>query len=222
MTNYDPQQPHPQQPQYGPQPGYFQQQGPTPRRRKKPHKVRNTFLGIGAGLVALIVIGVATSSGGSSGGRESTAVSDTSSTTAASGAQGAGNPVPAPSPSPTVVPATKVEFVISGYAPSDPACGGGCGPEIDYGSDSDTHDAQPDSIDGTVTYTVPFDPDAEFYSVDVTTSTSSSHVTCKIVAVGPSPDVPTTVSSGSETGQGICSAQASLEDSSGDSWQNEQ
>lgn len=123
---------------------------------------------------------------------------------------------------PTAVPITKVEFIISGYAPGDPACGGGCGPTIEYGSDSDTHNLQPDEINGTVTYTVPFDPNASYYAINVNTTTSSSHLTCKIVAIGPSPDAPTTVSSGSETGSGICSAQAAPADSTGESWTNEQ
>lgn len=128
---------------------------------------------------------------------------------------------PTPSPSPTVVPPTKVEFVVSGYAPGDPECGGGCDPDITYGSDSDTHDVQR-AIDGTVTYSVPYDPNAEFYSIDVTTDTSSSHVKCKIVVVGPSPDVPLTASKGSETGENICSAQAAPEDSSGLTWDDGQ
>jgi hypothetical protein len=108
--------------------------------------------------------------------------------------------------------------VISGYAPSDPACDGGCGPDVHYGSDSSTHNVQPDQINGTVTYTVPFDGSAQYYSMDVNTTTSDSRLTCKIVAVGPAPDVPLTVSSGS----GICSAQAAPQDASGESWQNEQ
>lgn len=120
-----------------------------------------------------------------------------------------------------LVPITKVKFVISGYAPGDPECGGGCGPDISYGSDTDTHDVQPDSINGTVTYTVPFDPSASYYSVNVSTSTSSSHLTCKIVAVGPSPDAPTTVAKGSETGQAECSAQAAPSDETGESWTEE-
>lgn len=126
----------------------------------------------------------------------------------------------APSPSPTVVPVTQVKFVVSGYAPADPACGGGCNPTIDYGSDSSTHNVQ-EPISGTVTFTVPFDPNAQYYSVNVSTDTTDSHLTCKIVASGPSPDVPTTVSTGSETGQSICSAQAAPSDSTGESWQSE-
>ena len=76
-------------------------------------------------------------------------------------------------------------------------------------------------INGTLTYTVPFNPDAEYYSVTVSTTTSSSHVSCEIIAVGPSPDAPLTVSSASATGQNECDAQAAPEDSTGETWQKE-
>lgn len=81
---YNPQQEHNSQPSY-PQPGYpqggypqgYQYQPPMPR--KKSHKVRNTFLGIGGGLIAIIVISVA-ASGGSGGGSSSVPASGSSAT----------------------------------------------------------------------------------------------------------------------------------------------
>lgn len=128
---------------------------------------------------------------------------------------------PGDDPSPTLVPVTKVEFVVSGYAPNA-GCGSSCGPTVDYGSNSDTHDVQLSSLNGTVTYSMPFDPDAQFYSLNAQLS-GGGHVTCKIVAIGPSPDVPTTVSHGSASGgSAICSAQAAPDDPGGSSWTNEQ
>ncbi|HEX6450323.1 MAG TPA: hypothetical protein VF060_12785 [Trebonia sp.] len=222
MTNDNPQQPYQPYgpPQQGGQPPHnpYQQQPP----RKKRHRVRNTFLGIGGGVVAIIAIAAIAGSGshGSTSGRTS-AVSTADPALAQASAAAANDASPTPSPSPSVVPPNKIEFVISGYAPADPACGGGCDPDITYGSDSDTHDVTR-TIDGTVTYSVPFNGNALYYSLSVSTDTSDSHLTCKIVAVGPSPDAPLTVSSASETGQNICSAQAAPADSSGLSWTNEQ
>ena len=56
------------------------------------------------------------------------------------------------------------DVIISGYAPGD---GYGNGPDISYGSDSDTREARPAGVDGMVTYSVPFSPDARYYSVTV-------------------------------------------------------
>lgn len=175
------------------------------------------------GAVAAVVISAAACAGPAGHGpaHRATDNPDADLSNAASPAATPTNTIAPPtdaSPIPTIVPITKVKFIISGYAPGDPDCGGGCGPDINYGSDADTHDVQPESIDGTVTYTVPFDPNAQFYSVTVTTSTSSSHVTCKIVATGPPPDAPTTIVSGSETGQSECNAQAAPSDETGESW----
>lgn len=168
------------------------------------------MLGVGSGLAVLAAL---TSCASTPSAPAPSAAASPPATTAAAAAT--------PSTDPGVVPVTKVKFIISGYAPSDPACGGGCGPEIMYGSDSDTHDVQPPEINGTLAYTVPFSPDAEYYSVTVSTTTGSSHVSCKIIAVGPSPDVPLTVSSASATGQNECDAQAAPEDSTGETWQKE-
>ena len=131
------------------------------------------------------------------------------------------SPAAAAAPSPAVslqAPAT-VKFIISGYAPGD---GYGNGPDISYGSDSDTHEAKPADIDGMVTYSVPFSPNARYYSVTAQLA-GSGHLSCKIVVIGPYPDQPLTVSSGKAPGgYPICSAQAAPTDSSGLSWQNEQ
>lgn len=93
---YDPQQQYNGQPGYPqqgyqPQPGY-QFQPPTPR--KKSHKVRNTFLGVGGGIVAIIVISVAASSG--SGGGSSSVPASKSSTAVQQPAKPASPAAPAP------------------------------------------------------------------------------------------------------------------------------
>lgn len=185
----------------------------------KKHKWRKRILialGAVVGLIALvsIIAGVAGSSG--KPGRQ-VAIPTASAPANGAGAVAATAPAPS-SAAPAAV--TEVEFVISGYAPGDPACGGGCNPDVTYGSDSSTHNVSRE-VNGTVTYKVPFDASAEYYSLNVDTDTASSHLQCKIVATGPG-DTPTTVSSGSVTGQGICSAQAAPEDSTGISWDNEQ
>jgi hypothetical protein len=129
------------------------------------------------------------------------------------------SPAAAPAPSPTLVPPNRVRFVITGSV----AASEFGGVDINYGSDADTHDRTLPSLNGRVTYTVPFDPSAQYYSVDVDWSSAGS-VTCKIVVLGPAPDAPLTVSRGSGDGGNngaICSAQAAPNDSTGMSWQNE-
>jgi hypothetical protein len=107
---------------------------------------------------------------------------------------------------------------VSGYAPGD---GYGNGPTVSYGSNNDTHEADPASINGKLTFTVPFDPDASYYSVDAQLA-GRGHLTCKIIAAGPFPDAPTTVSHGSTSGgYGICTAQAAPESSDGLTWDDE-
>jgi hypothetical protein len=141
----------------------------------------------------------------------------------------AGNPTPettfappsaAPSPSPTVQPASRIKFVITGNVPASEF--GGL--DINYGSDSSTNDVTLNSLAGRVVYSMPFDPSAEYYSVDVTFSSAGS-VSCKIVVIGPYPDVPLVASKGSANGGnngGDCSAQAAPNNSTGTSWDNEQ
>ena len=125
----------------------------------------------------------------------------------------------APSPAVSVQAPVTVKFIISGYAPGD---GYGDGPDISYGSDSDTREARPAGVDGMVTYSVPFSPDARYYSVTAQLA-GSGHLSCKIVVIGPYPGQPRTVSSGKASGgYPICSAQAAPADPSGLSWQNEQ
>ena len=131
------------------------------------------------------------------------------------------SPAAAAVPSPAVslqAPAT-VKFIISGYAPGD---GYGDGPDISYGSDSDTREATPAGIDGMVTYSVPFSPAARYYWVNAQLA-GSGHLSCKIVVIGPYLGQPLTVSAGEASGgDSICSAQAAPADSSGLSWQNGQ
>lgn len=192
--------------------------GGTPPPPKKRHRARNVLAIIGSLVLLLIIVAVAT------GGHSNT---NTSSSANASSSGSGGSPAPAsqaaaaptPSPTPTLQPPTQVEFIVSGYAPGD---GYGSGPTVDYGSDSDTHEAQPASIDGTLTYSVPYDPSAQYYSVNAQL-TGSGNLSCKIVVTGPYPDKPLTVSSGSASGgYSICSAQAAPTDPSGLTWNNEE
>jgi hypothetical protein len=143
--------------------------------------------------------------------------------------QVAGGPAPTPTssslshsqvvltPSPTMPTGTPVslEFVLSGYAPRN---GRGVGPEITYGSDRSTHEAQPPGINGTVTYSVPFDPAAHRYAVRAQLS-GSGHLTCAVIVIRSRPDKPLTVSSGyAHGGDSVCSARAIESDPEGRSW----
>ena len=196
---YDPDQP---QSPYG---------TPAPR---KTHTIRNTLLGVGAALVVLVAVSVAAGGGKTP---KPAAAAATSTPTASTAAQAPASS--APDPSPTAVAPTTVKFIISGYAPGD---GYGSGPTISYGSDSSTHEADPADIDGTLTYSVPFDPSATYYTLNAQLI-GSGHLSCKIVVTGPYPDVPTTVSKGTAAGgYSTCSAQAAPSDPNGLSWQDEQ
>jgi len=95
--------------------------------------------------------------------------------------------------------------------------------DINYGSNSDTHDVTVSSLNGTLIYSLPFNGNAQYYAADVT-FTSPGSVSCKIIAAGPGVQ-PLTVSSGTATGGSngsLCSAQTTPNDSQGNSWQNEQ
>ena len=52
-----------------------------------------------------------------------------------------------------------MEFIIAGYSSSG-------GLEINYGSNRNTHRTHLPHINGTVTYSVPFDPNAQYYAVN--------------------------------------------------------
>ena len=188
-----------------------------PVQPRKTHKVRNTLLSIVAALVVLVAISAALG-----GSHKTAAPPPAPATTPATSAAAAAAQAPAssaPDPSPTLVPPTKVTFIISGYAPGD---GYGNGPTINYGSNSDTREADPASIDGTLTYTMPYDGSASYYSLNAQLA-GSGHLSCKIVVTGPYPDAPLTVSHGSaEGGYSVCSAQAAPSDPSGLNWQDEQ
>lgn len=102
-------------------------------------------------------------------------------------------------------PPTAVEFIISGYAPAD-SYGGK--PVIGYGSGRFTGEAEPDQINGTITYEVPFSWAAHSYFVNVFLA-MTGHVTCKVVLVGPYPDRPVALSSAAAAGElATCSAVA--------------
>jgi hypothetical protein len=114
-------------------------------------------------------------------------------------------------------PPATVEFVVSGYAPADSY---GHTPAIDYGSDGDPHEASPAPINGTLTFTVPFDPAAGSYMLDVWLTATASHVTCKIAVAGPGgPRTASTVSAVSTAGElGSCNLRVTPSDD-GRSWQ---
>jgi hypothetical protein len=122
---------------------------------------------------------------------------------------------PSPAPTATTLPPatpTKVEFVVSGTAPD--------GIDITYGPAGSNYSG-PSSLDGTVTESVPFDGQAEFYHLDAQLQGAGS-VKCKIVVTGPNDDPLTVSSGGASGGFNICSAQAAPVNSTGLSWQNEE
>ena len=176
----------------------------------QPHARRNTLLALAAFITLALTIAAC---------GKTAAPQPAPATTSAAAAAAQAPASPAPDPSPTLVPPTKVTFTITGYAPGD---GYGNGPTINYGSSSDEHQASPASIDGTLTYTMPYDGTASYYSLNAQLA-GSGHLSCKIVVTGPYPDAPLTVSHGSASGgYSICSAQAAPSDPSGLNWQDEQ
>jgi hypothetical protein len=115
-------------------------------------------------------------------------------------------PVGGQGSSPVPASPTAVEFIISGYAPAGPYGGK---PVIDYGFSQFTGGAQPDQINGTIIYNVPFSWAAHSYFLNVFLAGAGGHVTCTIVLLGPSPDRPATLSSAAAAGElATCSAQA--------------
>ncbi len=177
----------------------------------QPHARRNTLLALAAFITLALTIAAC--------GTKTAAPKPAAVTPPASAAAAQAPASSAPAPSPTPVPPTKVTFTVTGYAPGD---GYGNGPTVNYGSSSDTREASLASIDGTLTYTMPYDGTAEYYSLNAQLA-GSGHLTCKIVVTGPYPDAPLTVSHGSASGgYSVCSAQAAPSDPSGLNWQDEQ
>ena len=119
---------------------------------------------------------------------------------------------------PTVAPITEVKFVVTGWASSSY----GSGLDINYGSDSDSREYQfTGDFSGTWSRTLPFDPNANYYSINAQLS-GGGDITVKIIAIGPSPDIPLTVSHGHAAGgYSIASAQAAPQNTDGTSWSDE-
>lgn len=180
-----------------------------PRRGKFIRRVLAVALGVFIALVAIIAIA---SSG--SGPRTHT-VQPAPSASAAAPAESA--------PAQPAQQATNVTFVIKGNVPASEFGT----VDITYGSDSDTHNVTLPSLAGKVTYSVPFDANAQYYSVDANFS-GQGQATVKIVVSGTGMN-PTTVAKGSATATddgtgmagGLASAQAAPEDGTGVSWMQE-
>jgi hypothetical protein len=176
---------------------------PEPSKRKR-HPLR-WVAGIAATITALIIVAV---------------IAGTSSPNQRNGSPAVSKPAaPAASPSPSPLAVNRVEFVIVGNVSSSEFGQ----VDISYGSDSNTHDVTLGSLSGRVKYAMPFDPNAQFYSLDVT-FTSPGSVTCKIIALGAAPGNLLTASRGSASGGSngaLCSAQAAPDNSQGTSWTDE-
>jgi hypothetical protein len=111
-----------------------------------------------------------------------------------------------------------IEFIVSGYAPSDRY---GDKTVIEYGSDLDTRGADPAQINGTVTYKVPFNGAAQYYQIIVWLA-MAGHVTCTVVVTGPDPDLPATASTGSASGElATCAARAGPGSDGWATWRDE-
>lgn len=206
-----------QPPEPSPPPGY----GGPPPPRKKRHGVPNRGILLGIGILGIgtfiVIIGTTLGRGGGVGYSGSAASAPSSAFANSAGAAGGGaaSGPPPTSPQTPQSPPTSVEFIIAGYSSSG-------GLEINYGSNTNAHTAHLPHINGTVTYSVPFDPNAQYYAVNAQI-VRDGHLTCEIVVIGQYPAKPLTVSRGSASGGGsICSARAAPSDPSGLSWRNEQ
>lgn len=202
-----------QPPEPSPPPGY----GGPPPPHKKRHGVPNRGILLGIGILGIgtfiVIIGSTLGRGGGVGYSGSGASPSTSSADAAG--QSTSTALPTRSPQTPQTPPTAVEFVVAGYSSSG-------GLKINYGSNRNAHAAHLPHINGTVTYSVPFDPNAQYYAVNAQI-VRDGHLTCEIVVIGQPPAKPLTVSRGSASGGGsICSARAAPSDTSGLSWRNEQ
>lgn len=167
------------------------------------HKI---FSGIAGVVIVFIVVLIAV-------GAATAKPVTTNKVSAGSAQPAASQPAYTPSAAPTPPP-TEVEFIITGHVPAQQYGN----VDINYGSDSDSHEVQLNDLDGTLTYKVPFDSNAEYYSVDV--DIDGGQAPAEIVVTGPGLQ-PLTVSHGSATGNNIASAQAAPENG-GLSWDNEQ
>jgi hypothetical protein len=193
--------------------------GPPPPRKKR-HGVPNRGILLGIGVLGIgtfiVIIGSTLGRGGGVGYSGSPPIASASSASASSADAAAGGDSGPPTTSPQTpqTPPTAVQFVIAGYSSSG-------GLKISYGSNRNVHAAHLPHINGTVTYSVPFDPNAQYYAVNAQI-VREGHLTCEIVVIGQPPAKPLTVSRGSASGGGaICSARAAPSDSSGLAWQNE-
>ena len=202
-----------QPPEPSPPPGY----GGPPPPRKKRHGVPNRGILLGIGILGIgtfiVIIGTTLGRGGGVGYSGSAA--SASAEQCNNARRRAAGPLQDRLPRHPRAPPTSVEFIIAGYSSSG-------GLEINYGSNRNTHTAHLPHINGTVTYSVPFDPNAQYYAVNAQI-VRDGHLTCEIVVIGQYPAKPLTVSRGSASGGGsICSALAAPSDPSGLSWRNEQ
>ena len=205
-----------QPPGPSPPPGYG---GPSPPPRKKRHGAPSRRILLGIGILGIgtfiVIIGTTLGQGGGVGYSGSAVSAPAASSADAAQTAFPALPLPPTSLQTPQAPPTSVEFIIAGYSSSG-------GLEINYGSNRNTHRAHLPHINGTVTYSVSFDPNAQYYAVNAQI-VRDGHLTCQIVVIGQYPAKPLTVSRGSASGGGsICSARAAPSDSSGLSWRNEQ
>ena len=166
---------------------------------------------IPAAAIALLAAGCSTASTGPSPAAKASAASAAASQSAAAiASQIAAQAAASAAATPTPATPTKVEFVVSGSAPE--------GIDITYGP-SGSNFAGPSTLDGTARMSVPFDANADYYSMNAQLQGDGS-ITCKIVVTGPG-DAPLTASHGAASGSyNICTAQATSDDG-GQTWQDE-
>jgi len=182
--------------------------------RKRHHYIRWTLAGLGALILAVVVISVAA---GGSGTKNSATPVNTSTAATWGSAPATQAAVPAvATPTPTVNLATKVTFVVTGTGD----------PSITYGTDSDNRDGGGtigELGDGNAlpwTHSLPFNGTALYYFMNAQLQ-GSGDISCKIVVTGPG-DTPLTVATGHASGNyNICSAQAAPENTDGTSWTKE-
>ena len=188
-------------------------QPPAPRKR---HRARNGFL-IGLAALGAVIAGISAAGGGSSPSQPAAPASSPPAAAPAS-------PAPAAAPAQPAEQARKVTFVVTGNVPASQFGS----VDITYGSDSATHDVTFPNLDSQgATFSMPFDPSAQYYSVQAN-FTGSGTAKVKIIVSGRSMH-PTVVAHGSAsatdngTGMagGLASAQAAPNDSTGVSWTQE-
>ena len=126
----------------------------------------------------------------------------------------------APAPAPRIATAKHVACVITGQVPASEFGE----VMIDWGTGSDHHSTTLPSLAGKVSYRLPFDSQADYYTCDAIFD-GQGHVTARLVVTGQGM-YPTTVSKGRATGStdssgGDASAQAAPDDSHGTHWMDE-